>query len=230
MIMQTPNDLTLKELFFNAFASRPRPSAGQILRPGVRPLEGEKLRELLATTTSTELADYDLRTVVESNLWMLTPEAFLYFMPAFLHASLESYNSVSVFASELIGALTEPSRADVEDALDRAARLPAGAGLPDDMAELLRKQQLEWFDSGASTAIFHKRIDNLTHAEGAAILAFFDAFQESHGANFPIEILESRHLAFHVLECTVFCGRGQSLEIENLLRGAKLNFAAIQKM
>ncbi len=189
--MQTTHDMNLKTRFFNAFASRPRPTATQIIRPVVSHYEGEHLRELLATKTSTELTDYELRTVVESNLWMLTPEAFLYFLPAFLHASLESYASVSVFASELIGALTEPSRTDVVEAIDQVARSQAGLGLPDDMTELLRKQQLEWFDSGTPTAIFHERFDNLTHAEGAAILAFFAAFQEAHGADFPFNELET---------------------------------------
>lgn len=194
MIMQTPHDRNLKALFFNAFASRPRPPATQIIRPVVSHYEGDHLRELLATKTSTELtelADYDLRTVVEGSLCMLTPEAFLYFLPAFLHASLESYDSVSVFASALIGALTEPSRTDVVEALDQLARFPSELGLPDDMIELLRKQQLEWFDSGTPTAIFHERFDNLTHAEGAAILAFFIAFQEANGANFPFDELET---------------------------------------
>lgn len=191
MIMPTPHDMNLNALFFNAFASRPRPSATQIIRPVVSHQEGDLLRELLATKTSMELTDYELRTVVESNLWMLTPEAFLYFLPAFLHASLKSYASVSVFASELIGALTEPSRTDVVKALDHVARAPSELGFPDDMIALLRKQQLEWFDSGAPAAIFHERFDNLTHAEGAAILAFFVAFQEAHGANFPFEELET---------------------------------------
>ncbi len=190
MIMQTNHDMNLKTLFLNAFASRPRPPATQIIRPVASHHESDHLRELLATKTSTELTDYELRTVVESNLWMLTPEAFLYFLPAFLHASLESYASVSVFASELIGALTEPSRADIVEALDRAAQIPPGLGLPDDMTELLRKQQLEWFDSGTPAAIFHERFDSLTHAEGAAILAFFIAFHEAHGADFPFGELE----------------------------------------
>lgn len=191
MIMQTTDDMNLKTLFFNAFASRPRPTATQIIRSVVSHYEGEYLRELLATKTSTELTNYELRTVVESNLWMLTPEAFLYFLPAFLHASLESYASVSVFASELIGALTALSRTDVVEALDQVAQSSSEFGLPDDMTELLRKQQLEWFDSGTPTAIFHERFDNLTHAEGAAILAFFAAFQEAHGADFPFNELET---------------------------------------
>ena len=183
--------MNLKALFFNAFASRPRPPATQIIRPGVSQHEVDHLRDLLARLTSTELTDYELQTVVESNLWMLTPEAFLYFLPAFLHASLESYASVSVFASELIGALTEPSRTDVVEALDRLARFQSELGLQDHMTELLRKQQLEWFDSDTPLAIFHERFDNLTHAEGAAILAFFVAFQEAHGADFPFGELET---------------------------------------
>jgi len=153
--------------------------------------ESDRLRELLGTKTSADITNYDLRTVVEGKLWMLTPEAFLYFLPAFLHASLESYASVSVFASELIGTLTEPSRTDIVEALDRVAQSPSDLGLPADMTDLLRKQQLEWFDSGTPTIIFHERFDNLTHAEGVAIFTFFVAFQEAHGADFPFNELDT---------------------------------------
>ncbi len=187
--MQTSPDMNPKARFFDAFASRPRPQATQILRPTLS-YEGDRLCELLATKTSTALSVYDLRTEVEGYLWMLAPDAFRYFLPAFLHASLESYASVSVFASELVGALTEPSRTDIVEALDRVTQIPSGLSLPDDMTELLRKQQLEWFDSGTPLAIFHERFDTLTPAEGVAILAFFVAFQEAYGANFPFGELE----------------------------------------
>jgi hypothetical protein len=189
--MQTPGEKNLKAVFFNAFAARSRPAADQIIRPGARPDESDPVRELLAAKTAAELTDDDLRTGIEGNLWMLTAEAFLYFLPAFLYAALDSYSSVSVFASELIGALTEPSRTDVVEALDQLARLPSPLGLPPDMTELLRRQQLEWFDSGSPTALFHERFDKLTPAEGAAILAFFDAFQQAHGADFPFDELET---------------------------------------
>ena len=161
------------------------------MRPVVNHHESDKLRQLLAAKASPDLTDYELRTVVEGNLWMLTSEAFLYFLPAFLHASLKSYDAVSVFASELIGALTEPSRGDVEESLDQVDRLQSELSLPNDMIELLRKQQLEWFDSGTPAAIFHERFDDLNHAEGAAILAFLVAFQGAHGANFPFSELET---------------------------------------
>lgn len=182
--------MNMKKQFFDAFASRPRPSAGQIIRPVENPHEGAQLRELLAARPSTELTDYEIRTVVEGNLRMLTPEAFVYFLPAFLHASLQSYASVSVFASELIQALTEPSRADVVGAFDRFAQIPPELGLPQDVTNFLRKRQLEYFDSGQPTAIFHERFDNLTHTEGAAILAFLVAFQKAFGEDFPFDELQ----------------------------------------
>jgi hypothetical protein len=100
MIMRTTHDMNLKAVFFNAFASRPRPPATQIIRAVVSHYEGDHLRELLAAKTSTELSVYEIRTEVEGNLWMLAPEAFRYFLPAFLQASLESYASVSLFVSE----------------------------------------------------------------------------------------------------------------------------------
>jgi len=182
--------MSLRSRLFDAFASRPRPPATQILRPEVSH-EGGHLRELLAAKTSHELSEYEIRTEVEGNLWMLAPEAFRYFLPAFLHAALESYTSLSVFVSELVGALTEPSRADIEEAVDRLAQGPPGLRLPDDMPELLRKQQLEWFDSGTPLTMFHERFDSLLPAEGAAILAFFIALQEAHGADFPFGELQT---------------------------------------
>lgn len=183
--------MNLKSLFFNAFALRPRPPATRIIRPTVSSEESNRLRDLLAAKTPMELSVAEIRREIEGNLWMLTPEAFRHFLPAFLHVSLEFYESVSVFVSELVGSLTQPTRSDVVEAFDRAARLPPRLGLPDDMIELLREQQLEWFDSGTPIAIFHERVDSLTPVEGAAILAFFIALQDARGADFPFGELET---------------------------------------
>jgi hypothetical protein len=182
--------MNLKACFFDAFTSRPRPLDTQILQPYVR-YGGDSLRDLLVAKTSTELSTYDIRTEVEGNLWMLAPQAFCYFLPAFMHASLESYESLSIFVSELVSALTEPSRADVVEALDRAALIPHGLGLADDTMEKLRKQQLELFDSGIPFAIFHERVDGMTAAESAAVFFFFDALQAAHGEDFPLGELAS---------------------------------------
>src|SRR5690606_36588414 len=127
----------------------------------------------------------------EGNLWMLSPEALLYFLPAFLYESMISYETLSVFASELIGALTEPSRDDIENAIESLAQNQSELGLPDDITDVLRSQQLEWFDSGVPTAIFRDRFDHLRHEESAAVLAFLKAFQQAHGADFPFDELDT---------------------------------------
>lgn len=184
-------NLNLRTRLFTAFASRPRPAADRILDPAVSEYEGRQLREYLAGKTADELIAADLRTIVESNLWMLTPDAFLYFLPAFLYAALASYDSLSVFASEIIGALTAPFREDVVSTLDQLEQQQSELRLPDDMLELLRKLQLEWIDSGAPMAIFFERFSNLTREEGTAVLAFLEAFQAAYGEDFPFGELQT---------------------------------------
>ena len=179
-----------KKRLFEAFAGRPRPLESEVLRPEVK-YDGERTRELLATRTSEELSVHEIRTVLEGNLWMLAPVAFLYHLPAFLHSAIDAYRTLSVFVSELVGALTMPDRADVVESLDRLAQVPAGFGLPKETTELLRTQQLELYDSGTPLAIFRSRFDDLTEDEGGAVLAFFDALRAAHGDDFPFDELET---------------------------------------
>jgi len=174
--------------FFDAFAAMPRPGPGRILLPSVGQ-DGARLRETLTDTASSELSPETIRTEVEGNLSMLSPEAFRYFLPAFLHAALEAYDTLSVFASELIGALTEPSRTDVVESLDRLAQIPRGASFPQATLDLLRLQQLAWYDEGIPQALFRDRVEPMTDAEGAAILAFFLAMKDAHGDDFPFDEL-----------------------------------------
>ncbi len=146
---------------------------------------------MLQGKTASEVSVHDVNAVFEGNLWMLTREAFLHYLPVLMYLSLTRYRSVSVFASELIGALTKPSRADVVRSLDMLEELPPGLALSDaSMSGLLRKQQLEWFDSGAPTAMFEERFDGLGHREGRAILAFLEAFRAQHGEDFPFDELD----------------------------------------
>ncbi|WP_207550446.1 MULTISPECIES: hypothetical protein [Parafrankia] len=147
---------------------------------------------MLAERAVTEISTDDVNNVFAGNLWALSPVAFRYYLPALMRFSLISYRSVSVFASELVGALTRPERDDVTESLDRLDLLsseiaPSVSGV----ADLLRSQQLEWFDSGAPTATFHERFDDLSAAEGDAVLRFLETFQEAHGADFPFGELDA---------------------------------------
>ena len=180
----------LKKLFFNAFAKRPRPDANQILRQGVA--RGDELRNFLVGKTSETLTADDIRTEVEGYLSMLSPEAFLYFLPAFLHVSLAHDDIVSVFSSGLIGVLTKPNPQDGIDTLHRLREIPSEeTGLTDDTLNQIEKQQAEWFSSTIPGAIFHERFNNLTHDEGAAILAFLVAYEKAFGMDFPFDELKT---------------------------------------
>jgi hypothetical protein len=157
------------------------------------------MREALADKPASDVSAHDINVLFEGNLWMLTPEAFLHYLPAFMDHALNNYKDVSVFASELIGALTEPSRDDVVESLGRLEQLPPELALSNPaIGDELRRQQLEWFDSGTPTRIFEERFNDLGTLEGAAILAFLEAFRAKHGANFPFGELDTaieRHWA-----------------------------------
>lgn len=175
--------------YFGAFAWRAHPTDAQLLRDTVGP-DGVQLRALLSKVKPSTLERDAIRTQVEGDLWMLSAAAFQYFLPAFLTAALDHYEVLSVFVSELIGALTEPSREDVVQSLDAIAKLPAGLGLPAETLAPLRGQQLEWHDSGTPTAMFRERVAGLTPGEGAVILAFFVELQDRHGGDFPFDELQ----------------------------------------
>jgi hypothetical protein len=171
--------------FFNAFASRPRPAAANILVPAAND-EGGKLRTVLAGTTSAELSLSAIRDEVAGRLGMLTPEAFRYFLPAFMSAGISEYASLDTFVAELVTALTEPMLNDVHQALDRVARIPPEMGLSLDVFELLKQQQMEWYEGGGPQALFASRTEGLSPSEGAAILAFLVAIRDAHGEDFPL--------------------------------------------
>ncbi|MGO9164890.1 MAG: hypothetical protein ACLP7J_30040 [Streptosporangiaceae bacterium] len=172
--------------FFPAFASRARPPDSDFLMATVG-AEGNRLRALLAVTDPAGLSADQVRADVEGNLWMLAPEAFRYFLPAFLNLAVEHYDSLGNFAAELIGALTEPLRADVLQALDRAAQIPAEMGLTPDTLRQLRQQQLDWYDSGTPLATYQERIADLSAAEAEAILDFLATIRDTHGEDFPFD-------------------------------------------
>ena len=109
---QTVLVMTSQSRPFDAFAARPRPAPERIVR-SESGIDGERVQAGLAKKTISDISVHDVNNVFEGNLWSLTPEAFLYYLPALMDVALNKYGSVSVLSSELIGALTEPKRADI---------------------------------------------------------------------------------------------------------------------
>jgi hypothetical protein len=189
--------MDLRSRLFDAFTSHPHPRT-DLVRPESE-ASADRMRDVLADRTASDISADDVNSVFEGNLWMLNREAFLHYLPALMDIALNKYGNASVFASELIGALTKPDRSDVLASLDRLQELPPELGLSDPaVADPLRRQQLEWFDSGTPTTIFEERFNDLTDPEGAAILTFLEAFRDQHGASFPFGELDAaidRHWA-----------------------------------
>lgn len=159
------------------------------MREGVA-VNGDRVREALEGLPVEQVTIEDVLTSFEGNLWMLSPAAFLHYLPVLMDLALTRYNTISVFASELVGALTEPSRDDVLKALDRFEQDADPGLMPSKLSARLRQQQLEWFDSGTATAVFRDRFGGLSPAEGAAVLEFLEAFKEQFADYFPFGELD----------------------------------------
>lgn len=162
-----------REQFFESFAARPRPLHGQIIRADVNHSTHDVggIEELLSAKPSFQLTAADVGSI-ESYLWALSSEAFLYFLPAFMYHSLVSCDSINLFVAELVEDLTLPLYEPVVASLHKYARI-----------ELMRKQQLDW-----RLTMFHDRFDNVTDEEGKAIYLFLAALQETHGGDyFPFD-------------------------------------------
>jgi hypothetical protein len=188
-------DEALRRRLFDAFAARPRPTAEQIVRQDdiddFLALGRVRVREALAERAVGDVSIEDANKLFEGNLWMLSPGAFLYYLPALMWICLASYGSVSVLAYELVGALTLKSRDDILASLDRLMELPPPALRDQVFVDAIRRQQLEWFDSGDPTNTFHERFDEVTRAEGSAVLAFLEAFRDRFAEGFQFGELDA---------------------------------------
>jgi hypothetical protein len=171
--------------FADAFGSADCPPPAECLTEAASGTDAERLRSLLATTSPTDLTADDLRSRVQGNLWMLSPRGFRCLLPTFMQLSLDHYGSLGIFVAELVLALTRPERADVEKALDQVARIPASMGLDPETLRQLKRQQLEWHDSGQPSVSYQARVEALSASERNVVRQFLMALRDAHGADFP---------------------------------------------
>ncbi|HTY31291.1 hypothetical protein [Mycobacterium sp.] len=181
------------DVFFSAFARRPRPAAADLLDAVNGHPERERARDVLSARQSSELSVAELRDIVGGNLGLLKPEAFLYFLPAFLAAITADYPALTVLTSELLGQLTPPARDNVAARFERLRRnnRASGAGLPEETVEILRSQALQLIDSGILARRFAARFDGIAPEEAHAILAFLHHLRERYGEDFPSGALDA---------------------------------------
>ena len=167
--------------FHNAFKSNQRPKS--ILRTGVKQYPA-MLVEVLSKASPESLSGEVIRTSIEGNLSLLSAEAFQFFLPAFMRICLEDHHANSFFASELVSSLTRPSRADIVQSIDLLEKNQRSLGVFSDNSEL-RRQQLEWFDSGLPTKCFQERVGLFTQRHKKAIIAFLSDIERRYSQYYP---------------------------------------------
>jgi hypothetical protein len=168
-----------------AFEHRPRPEAGELVPSDVLHPEAEAVRDLLARKDRWELTTPDIKDVLTSELWMLTPKAFHYYLPALLASLLRDYESLTLFANEMVDALIRPEDGDADLILDRLD----GSARPE-VARVAASSVHELHDSGWPHALFRDRFGALSQEEGEAVLAFILAFREAYGEDLPFDELD----------------------------------------
>ena len=195
---RSPRDLGAMRSFTDVFGSSECPPPDEFLTEAASGADAERLRGLLATTAPADLTADDVRSSIQGNLWMLSPRGFRCLLPTFMQLGLDHYGSLGIFVAELVLAFTKPERADVDKALDQVAKIPKSMGLDPDTLRQLRRQQLEWHDSGQPAAAYHARTEALSASERDAVLQFLTALRDAHGPDFPrheLDIAIERHQA-----------------------------------
>lgn len=147
--------------------------------------EAEVVKDLLARKDRWELETSDVKDVLTSELWMLTPKAFHYYLPALLAKLLEDYESLTLFANEVVEALIRPEVSDADRILNRLN------GRTDEQFTRIAASKLhDWFVSAWPEALFLHRFGTLSQEEGEAVLAFILALRDAHGVDFPFNELD----------------------------------------
>lgn len=165
----------------DAFRSRELPKDVPVFQSDYHEVDTKTLESLARqTSTWTELP----RDVLGANplaLTFMTPEAFAWFLPAYLVISVARYFETDTLTSSLISRLTPPDEADarqfealVEDMraldVDLIEESPTDCLGADD--ELLQE--------------FMARVAVLTQDEKAAVRHYLEYVDSEHGADFPV--------------------------------------------
>src|SRR5690349_10932784 len=111
---------TLSKAICEAFADSRKPDPAEIVRN--LHLEGEEIRDAFRDQTWTELT-VPFLTYHRQAVFFFTPEAWAYFVPAYMQAVVNRYEETDTMVNELLATI-RPSN-DVQSEVQRRARLKA---------------------------------------------------------------------------------------------------------
>jgi hypothetical protein len=162
-----------------AFQRRSLPEGAPVFRSYSSEVDTEALERLARDTAWVDLP-HDILCDNPLALALMTPNAFAWFLPAYLVMSITLYAETDTLTNTLITCLTPPDDAD-------AAQFAA-------LAEEMRAQGVEvdeaWAGSvgedGDLLRLFMERAAALTQDEKAAVRDYLDHVDATHGADFPV--------------------------------------------
>lgn len=163
-----------------AFEQRRLQEGAPIFRSYSSEVDTEALERLARDTAWIDLP-HDVLCGNPLALALMTPEAFAWFLPAYLVMSITLYTETDTLTTTIITCLTPP---DDDDAAQFAA-------LAEDMRALgIDDVDDTWEGSAEEDAgvlqLFMERVALLTDAEKAAVRDYLEYIDTAHGADFPV--------------------------------------------
>ncbi|HEU4769356.1 MAG TPA: DUF6714 family protein [Pyrinomonadaceae bacterium] len=163
-----------------AFQQRRLPEGATIFRSYSSEVDTETMERLARDTAWIDLP-HDVLCDNPLALALMTPEAFAWFLPAYLVMSITLYSETDTLTTTIITCLTPP---DDDDAAQFAA-------LAQDMRALgIDDVDDSWEGSAEEDAgmlqLFMERTAALTDVEKAAVRDYLEYIDAAHGADFPV--------------------------------------------
>jgi uncharacterized protein DUF6714 len=191
-MMRTRSQALLQDIT-DSFADAAMPDIAHLLEPGAEAeLEGERI---VAGFGGRRWWDVPHDVLVDrfEALEYFSPQAFRYYLPAFLIASVTYYADDDVLADYVISALTVPQPSDSDGMRDALVAELGDEGLIAPGDPIWARMQA-YYSSGEGARHFSQRVSGFSPLQARAIRHFLEYMRDEHGADFsasgPTQALE----------------------------------------
>lgn len=163
-----------------AFRARARPRADAVFESPPVEVDGRALESLARRASTWDELPQDVLADNPLALAFMSPEAFAWFLPAYMILSIERYVETDMLTGSVIARLTPPDPADAREF--------------EQLVEHMRELDLE-LDESASGCFsvddslqrdFDARVALLGDDERAAVRDYLRYVEAEHGADFPV--------------------------------------------
>lgn len=164
-----------------AFRSRELPKDVPVFQSDYYEVDTKTLESLARQTATWAELPRDVLGANPLAMAIMTPEAFAWFLPAYLVTSVELYSETDTLTSSLIARLTPPDQAD-------ARQFEA-------LIEEMRALDVDLVDESPTDClgaddellqVFMERVAVLTQEEKEAVRGYLEYVDSEHGADFPV--------------------------------------------